>query len=204
MNSKKEKKTPAKQKLKTAWEGMVRVASAIIPQAGRASVSFIVKMEHMDSMVCCHQSMVLIKANTIYLWNGNVFRTDKSTESGKSFFFSFYLSRMKYFSVTSLGLFVQSLVTQVNQQFHIFYEWTFSVLYILYLFEKPFMQIGPYPVSCSLHKYLEKEWFFITWVVLYILTGFFSHSLEFFRITSQWKKSINLIWVIFLTGNFQH
>jgi len=46
---------------------MVRVASAIIPQAGRASVSFIVKMEHMDSMVCCHQSMVLIKANTIYL-----------------------------------------------------------------------------------------------------------------------------------------
>lgn len=50
---------PTKQKPKTRWEGMVRVASAILLHAGRVSASFIVKMEHMDSMVCCHQNMVL-------------------------------------------------------------------------------------------------------------------------------------------------
>lgn len=46
---------------------MVGLVSVIIQQAGRISASFIVKMEHMDSMVCCHLNMVLIKANIIYL-----------------------------------------------------------------------------------------------------------------------------------------
>lgn len=59
MKAKKEKKNPTEQKLKTGREGMVRVTSAILLHAGRVSASFIVKMQHMDNMVCCHQNMVL-------------------------------------------------------------------------------------------------------------------------------------------------
>lgn len=101
-----EKKKTTKQKLKTAWEGMVRVASAIILQAGGVGTSFIVKMEHMDSMVCCHQSVVLIKANIKH----NMFLELTNLPSGKSFFFFFNMLRIKDFSVTNLGLFMQSLV----------------------------------------------------------------------------------------------
>lgn len=57
---------PAETKPENSTRGMIRAASAITLQAGRVSASFIVKMEHMDNVVCCYQNMVLIKANIIY------------------------------------------------------------------------------------------------------------------------------------------
>lgn len=56
---------------------MVRVAFVTILQGGneiliycqmpKKNASFTVKIEHMDSKMCCHQNMVLIKANIIHL-----------------------------------------------------------------------------------------------------------------------------------------